>query len=138
MLFGQAGFACEPCPKYIDLQQSIDEAKLIVVGKRTTPLQPEETRQEGGPQYIDVKVDAVLKGQAVTDLKAVAWFDMCSYGIVVPPDKPYIMILDKAEEETFYRPLNNGCAASALAVEGNGVVTHDGLMPMETFKQSIK
>lgn len=114
-LLSEPVLACEPCAQSLTLQQTADQAGLIIMGTRTTPVQPNEKMGEGGPEYIMYDVQAVLKGQyGANAIKILGWQSMCDYGVVVEPERPYVIFLTKQAGSDYYKPLNNGCSVKAM------------------------
>ncbi|MFO0389088.1 MAG: hypothetical protein ACK502_05130 [Alphaproteobacteria bacterium] len=138
-MYSSKAMACEPCPSYWSVQDSLDAADLVIIGKRITPLQQGEDKLENTPEFVDIAVETVLKGKEErTTIRAKAWSSMCPYGIVTPPEKFYVMIMIKSKDGAYYDSLNNGCAVSTITVNDNTLTTRDGTMTLEHFKTMIK
>jgi hypothetical protein len=115
----QAAWACEPCMKTLDLDESVERADLIIVGRRTDYFSREAEGPFGGPDTVRVKVLRVLKGPAdVDEITVNSWDGMCDYGIVVD-DREYVMLLE--EQGPIYIAVLDGCGVKALLVERGGV-----------------
>jgi hypothetical protein len=134
-----SAFACEPCPNYWNLQDSLNAADLVIIGKRITPKQLGEDTLENPPEFVDIVVEEILKGKEdSTTIKAKAWSGMCPYGIVTPPEKSYVMLMVKSKDAAYYDSLNYGCAVSTLSMDGNMLTTRDGAISLDNFKTMMK
>lgn len=132
-------YACEPCLETLDLQETVNQSDLIVVGQRTDyPLDGEESFP--GPETINVEIKRTLKGfSEETQIKVHSWSGMCGYGIVVD-DKDYVMFLQKIDSylpEAQYDAVNFGCAVRTFSVE-NEMVDFDGKnISLEEFARGL-
>jgi|GEM_PF-5357107 len=138
LAFSQQALACSPCVTTLNLQQSLDLSKAVIVGTRITPQTPEEMKYESGPEWVEIRVSDVLKGDAQPGqtIKAKAWSQMCQFGIVTPPGESYVMILRKSGE--YYDSLDFGCSVKTLKVKDGTVDTKDGTITLGEFKKLIK
>ncbi len=135
-LWAQAAYACEPCPQSLDLQQTMRGASLIIIGERTTPLQEEETKGLGGPEYVDITVHTVFKGASPANaIKATAWFSMCPYGMVTKPGEQHVMFLEQRQGETFYRVVKDGCSVKTLPVQDGKIIMQGQVLTPDIFKE---
>ncbi|MGE0753797.1 MAG: hypothetical protein AB7L92_01400 [Alphaproteobacteria bacterium] len=135
--------ACEPCREYWDTEKSAREAKWIIIGTRTSPQEPAERGEgpnaPGGPESIKIQVDSVLKGELGDGpVIAHAWSGMCPYGIVIPPGKPHVIFMTSKEGDVRFHALNYGCAVSAMALQDQQIITRDGPMTMDAFRQMLQ
>ncbi len=139
-LYISPAFACVPCAETWDLSKTAKHADAIIIGKRITPKTPGEDRLESAPEYVNITVESVLKGDIEEKtIKAAAYASgVCPYGIVTPPGKSYVMFLGRAKDGKTYDSLNYSCAVRSLAVENNKVLTDNGPMDMKQFKQLIQ
>jgi len=63
--FSLSAYACEPCGSTLDLNETIQQADLIIIGKKIKDGPHTDPRPEGygGPDWIIVKIERVLKGK---------------------------------------------------------------------------
>jgi len=132
LVFGMApaSYACEPCAKILNFEESVKEADLIIIGEKIS----EGSRSDfgegyGGPDWIEVKIKQILKGEIEAErIKVNSWDAMCSYGILVESDKSYVMFLkrrDVTHEDYRFDAVNYGCGVKTYAVENN-LINIDG------------
>jgi len=109
--------ACQPCRSKLDLEQSLKQADLVIVGKRID-YDPAEKK----PPIIKVNVIRVLKGEIKeAQIEVKSWYGMCAYGIVVD-DQVYVMLLKKPfKMQGAYTTVNGGCSVTKLLVKSNRV-----------------
>ena len=109
--------ACQPCRSKLDLEQSLKQADLVIVGKRID-YDPAEKK----PPIIKVNVIRVLKGEIKeAQIEVKSWYGMCAYGIVVD-DQVYVMLLKKPfKMQGAYTAVNAGCSVTKLLVKSNRV-----------------
>ena len=112
--------ACQPCRSKLNLEQSLERADVVIVGRRT-----DYSLKERRPATINVQVLQVLKGKAISAQIAVrSWYGMCAYGIVVD-SRTYLMILkNPARMPGAYTAVHGGCSVKALPLSGNRVIAH--------------
>ena len=134
-------FACEPCARILNLQETINASDLIIVGQKVA----EGPRTGGpkdvsGPDWIKVKIVKTLKGQ--TNLKEItinSWDGMCNYGIDVD-DKTYIMLLDREGDPSGdhdYNAVNYGCAMKTFPVQDETVELEGRKISLLDFSSMI-
>ncbi len=119
-----AAFACEPCPKILNLAETIEEAQFIIIGQKVARCSPFSSRKSlGDPDCMEVKINQVLKGTIDTDkIKVATFYGMCPYGITtVKDDRFYMMFLAGANREMVYEAVRWGCSVKALLVENDTV-----------------
>ena len=114
-------FACEPCPKILNLEETINKSDLIIVGQKVS----DGPKSDFGPAWIEVKIIETLKG-SIQDakIKVSSWYGMCSYGIIIDDNKNYLILLQKAEnaeENISYTPVDWGCSQKKYLVENNQI-----------------
>lgn len=131
-------YACDPCKDTLNLEQTMGKADVIAFGERTTPLQPEEYKHEGGPEWVDVKLREVLKGDAKSgsSIKVKSWSQMCQYGISSAVGETEVLFLTKTKDG--YNTVNDGCAIKSLKMDGVLIVTPDGPVMLDKFKSMVK
>lgn len=131
--------ACQPClaEKSLTLEQSIAQADLIVVGYRHE-VQPPQDNDET-PQQTKVQVMRVLRGSVKENQIMVhSYSGMCPYGVVLPDDKPYVLILRASGDGTTYSAVDR-CSVKTLrvAADANETVTLDEYeqktLPLDKF-----
>ena len=129
-------WACEPCAKIWDMDQTAKNADVIIIGKRITPKATGEDRHMG-PDIVEIKVDLVLKGTLQEEaIQAHAWSGMCTYGIVTEPQESFVIFLQKTEEG-IYDSVNYGCALKVLPVDNGQVIMDDRSVDIQQFKQLL-
>jgi hypothetical protein len=119
--------ACQPClaEKSLTLEQSLAQADLIVVGYRSKLQPPQENDKT--PQQTAVQVTRVLRGSVKENQISVhSYSGMCPYGVVLPDDKPYVLILRASGDATTYNAVDR-CSVKALrvAADADQTVTLD-------------
>lgn len=140
----EPAFACEPCSKIFNLNETAQAADTIIVGRKIGEG-PTTIRAEypGGPDWIEVKVLRTLKGEVSGIIRVNSWDAICTYGIIVDDDKEYIMFLEKripGPGEVFnddYRTVEDGCAVKILPVEDNAVITDLKRMSVDEFVMRV-
>ena len=117
-------YACEPCVKALNLEESINKSDLIIVGAKVAQGPAASDVGPGGPEWIEVKVTRILKGNIKEDkIKVNSWDGMCPYGIIVD-EKYYAMLLAERKSsyaDYQYDAVDFGCAVKTLLVENNMV-----------------
>ncbi len=131
--------ACEPClaEKSLKLEQSIAQADLIVVGYRHQAQPPQDN--DATPQQTKVQVMRVLRGSVKDNQIMVrSYSGMCPYGVVLPDDKPYVLILRASGDGATYSAVDR-CSVKALSVaaDADQTVTLDEFetktVPLDKF-----
>lgn len=105
--------ACEPCNEVSNLDRTIKKTQyIILLGQKIS----ESDFSNYGPDWIEIKVDHVLKGNIVQDkIKFAGWYGMCGYGFTdVEYGKSYLMFLTKEPEDPIYEAVDWGCAVRHL------------------------
>ena len=125
--------ACQPCRSKLDLDQSLKQADLVIVGKRID-YDPAEKK----PPIIKVDIIKVLKGEIKeAQIEVKSWYGMCPYGIVVD-NQVYVMILKKSiETKGVYAAVNGGCSVTKLLVKSNKVSVDGRSMSIEDIAKII-
>jgi len=132
-IMATSAIACQPCQSKLDFEQSLQQADLVIVGKRID-YDPEEKM----PSRIKVKIIKVLKGEIKeAQIEVKSWYGMCGYGIVVD-DQIYVMILIKSSEmQGVYTTVNTGCSVTQLLVKSNKVSVDGKNMSIEDISKII-
>lgn len=132
-IMATAAIACQPCQSKLDFEQSLQQADLVIVGKRID-YDPEEKM----PSTIKVNIINVLKGEIKEEqIEVKSWYGMCPYGIVVD-DQIYVMILRKSfEMQGVYITVNAGCSVTQLLVKSNKVSVGGKSMSIEDIIEII-
>jgi hypothetical protein len=132
-ILATAAIACQPCQSKLDLEQSLKQADLVIVGKRID-YDPEEKM----PSSIKVNIIKVLKGEIKeTQIEVRSWYGMCGYGIVVD-DQIYVMILRKSfEMKGMHTTVNAGCSVTQLPVKSNRVFVGGKSMSIDDIIEGI-
>jgi len=125
--------ACQPCRSKLDLEQSLKQADLVIVGKRID-YDPAEKK----PPIIKVNVIRVLKGEIKeAQIEVKSWYGMCAYGIVVD-DQVYVMLLKKPfKMQGAYTAVNGGCSVTKLLVKSNRVSVGVRSLSIEDISKMI-
>jgi hypothetical protein len=123
--------ACEPCAELLDLDETAQQADLVVIGEQVNS----GPSTGSGPDWIVVRVDEVLKGDPPGErIRVNGWDGMCPYGIVVEPGI-YVMFL--ADEGEMYAAVNYGCAVKTLPVTGENVEVDEQSMPLDELAATL-
>jgi len=122
-------YACEPCLETLNLDETVGRADLIIVGQKIKdgpPSGPEGDVIDYGPDWIEVKILEILKGETSEEIiKVNSWSAMCSYGIVID-DRDYVMFLEYRsvkesspllDEDYTYNAVNYGCAEKTILID---------------------
>ena len=125
--------ACQPCRSKLDLEQSLKQADLVIVGKRID-YDPAERK----PPIIKVNAIKVLKGEIKeAQIEVKSWYGMCPYGIVVD-DQIYVMLLKKPLKlQGAHTAVNGGCSVTKLLVKSNKVSVDGRIMSLEDIERII-
>lgn len=129
----ETAIACQPCKSKLNLEQSLEKADLVIVGKRID-YDPEEKM----PSSIKVNIIKVLKGEIKKgQIEVKSWYGMCPYGIVVD-DRIYVMILKKPLKiQGMYTTVNTGCSVTKLLVKSSKVSVDGKIMSIEDIAKII-
>lgn len=127
--------ACEPCFEIWDLDQTAEGADLIIVGRKVSEGPSTGDAPNGGPDWIQVRVEEVLKGEVdANQIQVNSWDGMCDYGIVADSGS-YVMFL--AWNGEMYGAVNIGCAVRQYPVQGDVVDVDGQAMAMDAFASSL-
>lgn len=131
-------FACEPCAKTLNLEETIKKADLIIVGQKVADgPRSDFSEGYGGSDWIKVKIIKTLKGSAPSaKIKVNSWDTMCPYGIIVNDSRSYLMLLQKkisSEESYQYDAVDFGCAEKSYLIENNQVNLNGQEITLENF-----
>lgn len=128
-------WACESCTHPWNFEKTVEHADAVIVGQKVS-----EQRSDS-PEWIDVRVMQVLKGNIQDQkIRLASWYGMCSFGIVVD-DKPHVMLLvnsDKSQGKLYYDAVNDGCAVKVLLVENGKVQLNGEEILLENLMAKIK
>ncbi len=131
--------ACQPCAAELDWRQTAREADVIVIGRQ---FFAGPTKPKGGPDWIDLKVDEELAGEAISEVVRVnSWDGMCAYGIELPNRDPHIVFLTEtnlARTKAHYSSVALGCGAKSFAIVDDHVVMDKTRMPLAEFIAEIQ
>ena len=126
--------ACKPCTKKLDWKQTAQKADVIVIGRQ---LHAGPDTKNGGPDWIDLKVDDELVGEAISEVVRVnGWDGKCEYGIELSNSEPHIVFLKKtnlARTKAHYSSVSKGCGTKAFAIVDDYVVIDRTRMPLSEF-----
>ena len=137
------GNACEPCAKILNFEESVKEADLIIIGQKVSEGPRSDFRGEGygGPDWIEVKIMQVLKGERPAErIKVNSWDAMCDYGIVVEKDNVYVMLLKQrkvTDEDYQFDAVNFGCGVKIYALEGEFINFDGKRISVVDFKKEL-
>jgi len=97
-----------------------------------------------GLESIEFQVERVLKGDAAAPVKAGARINinfmdgMCTYGFMLADNGRVVIFVGKRDAEGVYRPVNDGCAATHVAVAADGTVKVAGAtLSLDGFAQRL-
>lgn len=125
--------ACEPCLEVLTLQETIDEADLIVVGKKTADGPSEDPRFDS-PRWIEIEIDNILKGSvSARRIKAGAWSGMCGYGIIIEDDRDYLIFMKGTEDPDMYSSVKQDCGVARFAIENGQIDTGEEKLSVGNF-----
>jgi hypothetical protein len=132
-ILAETAIACQPCRSKLDLEQSLKQADLVIVGKRTD-YDPAEKK----PAVIKVNVLKALKGEINgAQIEVKSWYGMCPYGIVVD-DQIYVMLLKKPLKiQGAYTAVNGGCSVTKLLLKSNKVSVDGRSISIEDIAKMI-
>jgi hypothetical protein len=134
--------ACEPCFKTLSLEETIQQADLIIVGEKTAngPSVGMDHYPDAS-DWIEIRIFDILKGQEEEEyIRVNSWNGMCGYGIVIAEGK-YVIFLEqrKDDREVYqYDAVNNGCSIKIYPMEGEIVVLEDERISVEEFVGKLK
>lgn len=131
--------ACEPCGPRLGFEETANQADEIIIGQRVMSTIkrwltlnvmargsefPEYALAHDGSSVIDVEVFELLKGRLLKDRITVhAFSGMCPYGMAIPPDTQFVMLLKKATvDRRFEYDVVSDCAVKALPIRDGMVV----------------
>ena len=131
--------ACEPCADYFNLEGTIQAADVIVVGEKISEGPHTDPRPEGlgGPEWIEVNVQQVLKGQVQEkNIRVNSWQAMCLYGIQLEKGM-HVIFLSNPQNSPAYDAVNYGCSLKALSIEDDMVLYEGKQIPLSNLKRMI-
>ena len=133
-LSGETVFACQPCRSSLNLEQSLNKADLVIIGKRI-----DFATGDVAPAKIQVKVLKVLKGKLKGEqVAARSWYGMCPYGIIVD-DQTYLMVLKKSSEMPgVYESVDSGCSVRILPVKSERILIDGKDISLEELQRRYK
>lgn len=123
-------YACTPCAETFDFEATAKHADLIIIGEKISegPWTGPKGSQ-AGPEWTDVKILDVLKGEnSKGKIRVNSWDGMCDYGIVIGEGK-YIIFLAEREvddEDYQYDTVHYSCSVKTYPVEDNVVLFGSG------------
>lgn len=141
--------ACESCPHILNLEETIQQSDVVIIGKRTDH-DPEEQSFGSGfpkrPELIKIQVIRTLKGEpGFSTLNAHSWYGMCPYGIQLKNEEALIF-LSKTESNSGnkllgldyyfrdrYGSVNNGCAQKSFEVKNNQLEIDGKIITVDGF-----
>ena len=124
--------ACEPCAYILNFEETVAEADLIMVGRKTA----DGPSTGNGPDWISVQVVEVLLGNvAGGSIRVNSWDGMCAYGIIIEDDGLYVMLLKEGED--MYRAIEWGCSVKQFPVMDEYVQMDDGSVHLDDFVQML-
>jgi hypothetical protein len=137
------GYACEPCSKIFNFEETARQAYLIIIGKKTSEgPHTDPLTGYGGPDWIEIEIVRVLKGQIEKNkIKVNGWDGMCEYGFILDEEK-YVLFLEKKDgsqrgEDFQYDAVNFGCAVKTYLMNANRVVFEGKEIMLEEFIQKL-
>lgn len=139
-------YACEPCYPIFNFEETVKEADLIIIGREISegPITIPGERQQAGPDWIEVKVLQVLKGESQEEKITVnSWDGMCPVGIFIAQkdkDKDYVFFLQKRsipDEPYQFDAVHFGCAVQTYPLEGELINFEGKKISIEDFQKHI-
>ncbi len=131
--------ACEPCARSLDWVETARSADVVVLGRK---FDDGPAEADGGPDYIDLKVDDELLGTAISEVVRVnSWDGMCPYGITLTNSAPHIVFLTESNLSrtgAHYTAVSLGCGAKALPVVDDHVVLDSARIPLSEFVERLQ
>ena len=119
--FAVRAFACQPCAEFLSMQDAVDEADLVIIGRRT-----DYKKDEKMPEGITIYVERVLKGdiEPFSEITVRTMYGMCPYGVYMK-DETALVFLKKLEKPKWswqaiiphrfdYTSVSYGCAPKAI------------------------
>jgi len=94
LIFSSEIYACEPCGNSLDFNETVRRSDLVIIGEKFSDGPWTGLRDsQAGPDWIEVKVHDVLKGESNEDAITInSWNGMCSYGILIGDGKHIIFL----------------------------------------------
>jgi len=137
-------YACEKCFPTLNLEETVAESDLIIIGQKISEGPHTDPRPDGygGPDWIEIEIEKIVKGQTKEKkIKVNSWDAMCRYGIIID-DQKYIMFLKErnVEDETYeYDAVNYGCAVKTYLIKEDMVeFERRKFVPMDEFINELK
>lgn len=131
--------SCQPCPSTLNLQDTINNSDLIIIGQKITDIGDIQTGFS--PEGMKVKVISILKGtNNKEELNIVSAHGMCGYGIYLRDNRENVLFLKKAEAgfpNYDYDAINWGCSVRSLVVENNQVEYNGQKISIDELTQNI-
>jgi len=128
--------ACQPCLKNYSFDEAVKKADLIILGQKIKAWSDNPKASPNQPEWVEVAVKEVFKGElSAKQVKIHSYYGMCPYGVVLPDDKSYLMLLEK--EDDHFRAVYQGCAVNKYLVEDNKVLFEDEKISIDDFVKKI-
>jgi hypothetical protein len=122
--------ACEPCYRILTLEETAAAADLVIIGKLAKEGPITDNFPHGGPDWIEIQVLEVLKGEpSAKKIRANSWDGMCAYGILLPDKGKYLIFLAAGDE--YYKAVEIGCAAKQYPIVDGMVVLENETVPLD-------
>jgi len=143
LFYVPSGFCCEPCKEILGFQSTVQQADLIIVGRKIAEDTPAREQSNSGPESITIQVLKYLKGKAPRKIKVNSWDGMCPFGIVID-NRTYVIFLQKKGTPLFalgkveYDAINQGCSIKTYPVESDTVYFEDQKISLDIFKLLLK
>jgi len=130
MVYATPARACEPCYRILTLEETAEAADLVIIGKLSKDGPSTGDFPHGGPDWIEMQVLEVLKGEPIAKkIRANSWDGMCAYGILLPDKQEYLIFLVEGEE--YYKAVEIGCAAKQYPIVDDMVVLEEETTPLD-------
>ena len=131
-------WACEPCPRILGLEETAQRADIVLIGRKVKEgPRSNPARAPGGPEWIDVAVEQVLKGTvSAKTIHVNSWDGMCQYGIVMGADTSVLFLRAPVMRagRIEYGSVDNGCSVTALPMRDGQVIVKTQAMSIETLQ----
>ena len=146
LFFSSASQACERCPAALQLnaEETAKQASWVLLGARTTPVPANERTTRSDLDFIEFKVERVLKAAQSTSIKPgqtirINFMDgMCPYGFMIHHTHRVVIFANGPVNNQVFIGVNQGCAASHLPIDtGEMLKLGDKTISLETFAKGL-
>jgi len=135
--------ACQPCAKTLNFKETAHQADLIIIGKKVFEGPWSGPEVIGyGPDWIEVEVIQILKGETSEKIiKVNSWDAMCTYGVILDDNEHVVFLKEKngqiREDDYQYDAVNFGCSVKTYLKKDENVVFSEEEISLENFIQKL-